>query len=357
MTNYAVIMAGGKGERFWPWSRSSLPKQFLPLTGERTLIQQAFDRISKTFSPRKIMVATGADYLQLAREQLPHLPRDNFLLEPIGRNTAPCIGLAALALAKKDPKAVMMVFPADHMVNNGEAFQACLERCLALAAEGKQLLTIGINPTRPETGYGYIEREDNPLPGEPPTYPVKRFVEKPDREKAMRFLNSGRYYWNSGIFAWKAALILEKIQKHLPELYGGLKSLEPALGEAWEYQALQEVFPGLPGISIDYGVMEKEQDILVVQGSFQWDDLGSWTALAEHAPRDREGKAVWGRHVGIDTKNCLVYGRNNLIATLGVEDLIIVESDGVVMVCPKDRDQEVKALLQKMKEKGLDKHL
>ncbi len=357
MSNYAVIMAGGKGERFWPWSRSSLPKQFLALTGERTLIQQAYDRLSKSFPPRHILVATGGEYLQLARKQLSHLPRENFLLEPIGRNTAPCIGLAALTLVKKDPEAVMMVFPADHLVEKEEVFQACLGRCQELAAGGKQLLTIGITSTRPETGYGYIEREDNPLPGEPPTYPVKRFVEKPNRENALQFLNSGRYYWNSGIFAWKAALILQKIEKHLPELFRGLKLLEPALGEDGEEQALREVFPGLPSISIDYGVMEKEKDILVVEGNFYWDDLGSWAALAEHAPRDQEGIAIRGRHVGIDTKDCLVYGQNSLIATLGVEDLIIVESDGVVMVCPKDRSQEVKALVQKMKEKGLDEHL
>ena len=357
MTNYAVIMAGGKGERFWPWSRSSLPKQFLALTGERSLIQQAFDRLSKSFSLQHILVATGGDYLQLAREQLPQLPRENFLLEPVGRNTAPCIGLAALSLVKKDPEAVMMVFPADHLVKNEDIFQASLERCLDLAAGGKRLITIGITPTRPETGYGYIERGDDPLPEGPPTYPVKRFVEKPDQEKALQFLKSGTYYWNSGIFAWKAALILEKIQKHLPELYGGLKSLEPALGEAGEEQALQEVFPSLPSISIDYGIMEKEQDILVVEGSFQWDDLGSWAALAEHTPQEEDSNAVRGRHVGIETKECLVYGQNNLIATLGVDGLIIVESDGVVMICPKDRVQEVKALVQKVKEKGLYEHL
>ncbi len=251
----------------------------------------------------------------------------------------------------------MMVFPADHLVKNEDIFQACLERCLDLAAGGKQLLTIGITPTRPETGYGYIERGCDPLPEGPPTYPVKRFVEKPDQEKALQFLKSGTYYWNSGIFAWKAALILGKIQKHLPELYGGLKSLEPALGETGEEQALQEVFPSLPSISIDYGIMEKEQDILVVEGSFQWDDLGNWAALAEHAPRDQDGNGVRGRHVGIDTKNCLVYGQDNLIATLGVEGLIIVESDGVVMIGPRDRAQEVKALVHKLKEKGLDEHL
>lgn len=357
MTNYAVIMAGGKGERFWPWSRSSLPKQFLALTGERTLIQQAFDRLSKSFSPQHILVVTGRDYLQLAQKQLSQLPRENFLLEPVGRNTAPCIALAALTLVKRDPEAVMMVFPADHLVKKEEVFHACLERCLDLAARDNQLLTIGITPTRPETGYGYIEREDNPLPGELPTYQVRRFVEKPDRGKALQFLNSGRYYWNSGIFAWRAGVILEKIKKHLPELYRGLKPLEHALGGTGEERTLQEVFPGLPGISIDYGVMEKEQDILVVEGNFHWDDLGSWAALAKYAPRDQEGKAVRSRYVGIDTKDCLVYSRDNLIATLGVKGLIIVESDGVVMVCPKDRAQEVKALVQKLKEKGLCKHL
>lgn len=358
MTNYAIIMAGGKGERFWPLSRNNLPKQFLALTGgKRTLIQETFDRLLNSFNPQRILVVTGKDYLQLAQEQLPLLPTSNFLIEPVGRNTAPCIGLAALALVKKEPDACMMIFPADHLVKNEEIFQRCLERCLNLAAEGELLLTIGITPTRPETGYGYIEKEETQLPGIPPAYPVKRFIEKPTREKAMQLLTTGKYYWNSGIFAWKASLILEKLQHHQPELYRGLMALEPSVGEVGEEQALEKLFPGLPNISIDYGVMEKEQDILVVEGSFYWDDLGSWAALAEHAPQDQYGKSVWGCHVSIDTKSCLVYGKNYLIATLGVKDLIIVESDGVIMICPKDRAQEVKTLVNQLKEKGLGIHL
>jgi mannose-1-phosphate guanylyltransferase len=357
LNHYAVIMAGGRGERFWPKSRKELPKQFLPLVEEKSLLQQSYERVLDFVDQRNILIVTGREHLDLARAQLPHLPKANFLAEPQGRNTAPCIGLAAIHICKRDPKAVMLVFPADHLVQGREDFIRSMTRALKLASNTDNLVTIGIIPTRPETGYGYIEREDNPFPGAPPAYLVHRFVEKPVYQNALQYLRSGKYLWNSGIFAWKASLILEKMQKHLPDLYQGLMEISAHLGCEEEEDVLNRIFPTLPHISIDYGILEKETDLVVVQGDFGWDDLGSWSALAECFPKDGTKTVSMGQHVGIDTTDCLVYGRDALIATLGVENLVIVQEKDVVLVCSKNRTQEVKNLVLKIKEQDLEKYL
>ena len=357
MKKYALVLAGGKGERFWPWSRSSEPKQFLTLTGTRSLIQQTWDRLQKFIPPQNILVATGQSFVPLVRKHLPHLPAGNILVEPLGRNTAPCIGLAALRLQKMDPQAIMLVLPADHLVINQKAFQQCLQQCLELAAEKDFLITIGIKPSRPETGYGYIEKKETPLTGRPGVYRIKQFVEKPNLEKAQQFLAAGNFCWNSGIFAWKTKLILAKIQEYLPDLYRGLKEIEPYLGTPDEKEALAKLFPTLPSVSIDYGVMEKEKNILMVQGDFDWDDLGSWTALAKQFREEGKQNVSKGRHLGIATKDCLVYAQDALVATLGVSDLVIVQSNGVVLVCSMERAQEIKNLVRKLKTKGLEQYL
>ena len=357
MNRYAVIMAGGIGERFWPRSRQNLPKQFLPLLGERSLLQQSCERIQNLVSPENILVVTGRDHLSLAREQLPHLPETNFLSEPQGRNTAPCIGLAAVYLRRRDPDGIMLVFPADHLVQGRKDFTCCMEKALELSSSTDSLVTVGIIPTRPETGYGYIEREEEAFPGTPPAYRVRQFVEKPDYHNAVQYLHSGRYLWNSGIFAWKVGLILEKMQKHLPDLYRGLEKIASGIGTAEEQNNLESIFPSLPAISVDYGVMEKETNLLVVQGDFGWDDLGSWSALAECFSGDEAQTVGMGQHVGIDTTGCLVYGENSLIATLGVSNLVIVQEKDVVLVCPKERAQEVKKLVQEIKERGMTQYL
>lgn len=357
MKKYALVMAGGKGERFWPWSRSSEPKQFLTLTGTRSLIQQTWDRLQKFFVPGNIFVATGQSFVPLVRKHLPRLPGENILVEPMGRDTAPCIGLAALRLQKMDPQSIMLVLPADHLVTSRRVFQECLQKCLELAENKDYLITIGIKPTRPETGYGYIEKKKTPLHGKGGVYRIKQFVEKPDLEKAQRYLNEGTFYWNSGIFAWKTKLILAKIQEYLPDLYRGLKEIEPHLGTPLEKEALAKLFPALPSVSIDYGVMEKEKKILMVQGDFGWDDLGSWTALAKQFRKKGNDNVSKGQHLGIATKDCLVYAQDTLVATLGVSDLVIVQSNGVVLVCSMERAQQVKELVGELKTKGLEQYL
>lgn len=358
MTRYAVIMAGGSGERFWPWSRSNLPKQFLTLHGQSSLIQQSVERVQNFFDSQNILVVVRREHASLAREQLPHLPQENFIIEPVGRNTAPCIGLAAIYLRKRDPHATMLAFPADHLVQDQASFLHCLENAFQLASSTEFLVTIGISPTRPETGYGYIEREGKALPGVPSAFKVRRFVEKPDLDKALKFFSSDSYFWNSGIFVWKTELILKKLAKYLPELYHGLAEIALHLGSEQEQEMLKNIFPSLPSISIDYGVMEKDADILVVQGDFLWDDLGSWDALAEFLPKDQNQMGVCGEFIGIDTTNCLIYGQqNSLIATLGVQDLVIVQAGNAVLICSKERTQEIKKLVEVLKEKGLTNYL
>lgn len=357
MKQYAVIMAGGQGTRFWPESRSEKPKQFLTLIGNRSLIQQSYDRLKDLFPPHQVLVVVGSAHLDLAQRQLPDLPPENFLVEPIGKNTAPCIGLAAVHIRKRDPGATMLIFPADHMIQGLSDFHLCLKKGIQWAAKSDYLVTIGIMPSRPDTGYGYVEREEVPIDNGPSVYSVKRFVEKPDLDTAMEFIKSGRYYWNSGIFIWRVDLILSKIQQYLPELYSGLIQIENNIGTDGEDAVMRTVFNNLEAISIDYGILEKSHQILLVQGDFGWDDLGSWGALADTSASDSLGMVVQGDYVGIDNTNCFIHGQNLLIAALGVHDLVIVQSGNVVLVCDKKRTQEVRNLLQQVKEQNMEHYI
>lgn len=357
MKRYAVIMAGGQGERFWPESRRDKPKQFLTLIGDHSLVQQSYDRIRGLVPPEQILVVVGRQHLDLAKSQLPSLPTENFLVEPIGRNTAPCIGLAAIHIRKRDPGATMLVFPADHMIQGQTDFHLCLQKGFDWASKSDYLVTIGITPSRPETGYGYVEHEEVPIDQSPLVYLVRRFVEKPDLPKAVEFIKSGHYLWNSGMFIWRVDLILDKIKEYLPELYDGLAQIEQSIGTEQEEAVMKSVFPGLRGISIDYGILEKSDRILVVQGDFGWDDLGSWGALADASYADPHGMVIKGDFVGIDNTDCLIYGQDSLIAALGVQGLVIVQSGNVILVCDKNRTQEVRELVKMVKERNMSKYL
>lgn len=357
MKRYAVMMAGGSGERFWPESRTSKPKQFLTLVGERSLIQQSYDRIQGVFPAEQILVVVGKAHLKLAREHLSDLPAENFIVEPQGKNTAPCIGLAAIHVRRRDPDAAMMVFPADHLIRGLEEFHRCLHKGFEWAYTDDHLVTVGILPSRPETGYGYVERDETAIDKDPSVYPVRRFVEKPTLEKAAELMESGHNYWNSGIFFWRANLILDKIRIYLPELYEGLITIDRCIGTEQEEQVMASVFESLPNISIDYGVMEKSEGILMIQGSFNWEDLGSWGALAGISSADANGMVITGNHVGVETTDCMIYGKDALIATLGVKDLVIVQSEDVTLVCDKNRTQEIKELLRQLKEQRMEKYL
>jgi len=350
---YAVIMAGGRGERFWPKSRQELPKQFLRLIGDRTMLQITVDRLQKTIPPGQIFIITGKAYYDIVRGQVPEIPEENIILEPIGRDTAAAVGLSAVAISRRDSAGVMIVLPADHYIADEEQFCAVLQSAVALAKSGEHLVTLGITPNRPETGFGYIAhgRLYQIVDGNP-AYAVDRFTEKPGLQRALEYLASGHHYWNSGIFIWRVDLIQSLIAKHLPELNTGLMKIRAAYGTERYPEVLETVFAGLPKISIDYGVMEKASNVLVLPGNFGWDDVGSWTALEAYKDKDEQGNYLEGRGVLVETSNTMVLSSDKVVATLGVEDLIVVEDRDSILVCHKGRAQEIKKVIRALQEQG-----
>lgn len=344
----ALILAGGKGERFWPRSRTSNPKQFLCLTGDgKTMIQKTVERIQSLVDAEDIYIATNACYKALIREQLPEVPEENILCEPVGRNTAPCIGLGAIHVRKKYEDAVMLVLPSDHLIKYTDMFVELLDKARQVAENGKNLVTIGITPNMPETGYGYIKRQSEE--GTLGEYAVERFVEKPDLETAKTYLASGDYLWNSGMFLWKASTILESMEKHLPEIYKGLQAIEAAIGGSEQEAVLQREFTAMPSESVDYGILEKESNIYVFPGSFGWDDVGSWLAVERMKPVSEEGNVLSGNTVTVNVENCIIEGENKLIAAVGVKDLIVVDTADATLICAKEHTADIKKILEKLR--------
>lgn len=317
------------------------------------MLQLTAERLAGIVKPQDTFVVTARAYLDLVRAQLPGLPEENILAEPVGRNTAAAVGLAAALLARRSPGGIMAVLPADHYVADVARFQAVLRAAIGAARDGQWVVTIGITPTRPETGYGYICRgEQHAVFMGIPAYRALRFTEKPDVRQAREFLASGRYLWNSGIFVWRVDLISRLIARYLPELHGGLLRLAGTIGDRLA-AAMEEVYPDLPGISVDYGIMERAPNILVLPGDFGWDDVGSWPALEGYRENDDLGNVLEGRGVLLDTRNTLVYAPHKVVATLGVENLIIADAGDSLLVCRKERAQEIKRLLAALKEAGL----
>lgn len=341
--SYAVIMAGGSGERFWPLSTPDRPKQFLQLLGGKSLLRQTVERIESVIPFDRQIVVTGVRHAQLVQEEIPDLPPENLLCEPIGRNTAACIGLASLLIERRDPNAVMVALPADHHIGEAQPFLASLERAVQLAREQDGAVVIGVKPNRPETGYGYIQI--GPAIGSD-TYAALHFKEKPDEETARGYLEAGDYFWNTGIFVWQNRTIQRLIQTHLPHHWEQLTRIRSAFATP-EYQAvLTEVYPTIEKISVDYGVLEKEKKIVMLYGRFDWDDLGTWTALDRILVRDVQDNVVIGRHVGLDTSDCIICGQEGrVVATIGLRDLIIVETEHGLLICPKARSQDIRSLL------------
>lgn len=331
----AVIMAGGKGERFWPLSRDKFPKQLLSLTGKKSLLQETVERIKPLISTRDILVVTRRPLARAVERQLPQIPRKNIIYEPVGRNTAPCIGLAA-KMIKED--GIMVVLPADHIITPRGKFLDTLKKAVSLARETENLITIGIKPTYPATGYGYIEAGKKV--GQQ-VFRVKRFVEKPDKKKAERLLKIGRFFWNSGMFVWKKSVILDAMKKYMPSLYKGLQRIS--------LKNISKLYPGLPNVSIDYGIMEKANNSLVIPADFSWEDLGSWESLDRFLLRDRKKNAITGRVLLMDTQNCTVVNKKGLLSTIGVSDLIIVSTEDVTLVFPKGKGQQVKRLVERLR--------
>ncbi len=350
--DYALIMAGGSGTRLWPLSRESRPKQSLQLVGERSMFQHAVDRLAPLFPAGQIWVVTRREHAALLHAQSPELPAGNLILEPLGRGTAPAIGLAAIHLRRAEPQAAMAVLTADHYIADTARFRQVLGAALQVARQGR-LVTLGIKPSGPSTGYGYIEQ--GPALGEVegfPVFHVRRFTEKPNRETAVRMVAGGIYSWNSGMFIWQVARILQEFERQMPEFYARLMEVEAALGTPDYDAVLGRVWPRIAKQTIDYGVMEGAQDVAVIPVDMGWSDIGSWGSLVELLAADAQGNILRGDHLSIDTHDTLVFGDRRLIATVGVRDLVIVDAGDALLVCHKDHEQRVRELVDLLKQQN-----
>ena len=362
MRIYPVVMAGGSGTRFWPLSRRTRPKQFLPLAGDAPLLAATVGRLPPLARPQRTYVVCGPQHAAAARRMVPQLPHDNFIVEPCARNTAPCVGLAALHVAARDPKGIIAMLPADHHIARPDAFRDALAAAAQLA-EGGAIATIGIQPSRPETGYGYLKvgaRVAARARGKGRFHPhkVERFVEKPDVVTAARYLADGSYLWNSGIFVFRADVILEEIGRAMPVLGELLQVIQRALGTPAYPRTLKRVFPECPSISIDYGVMEKSQRIAVVPADFGWSDVGSFAALSDVRETDHVGNVAEGDALVIDGRNNVVLaGKDRPVAVIGLDDVIVVDSGDAILVCRRDRAQDVRKAVEELSRQGRDELL
>ena len=343
---YAVIMAGGIGTRFWPASRKEHPKQFLDIFGDGTLIQNTIARLQGLVPPERCLVVTHERYVEKTQKQLPAVPDENILAEPISRNTAPCITYAATVLANRDPEATMAVLPADHAIGNVEQFHKTLDVAFDTARTRNALVTIGIEPTYPATGYGYIQYDGaDEEETELRAYPVRTFAEKPDQSTAERFIDAGDFLWNSGMFIWRADTILDQIETHLPDAHEAFAPVGEADGEV-DRDTLAKAFRNSPRISIDYGVMERADRVSVVPGTFDWNDVGDWRAVYDLSEKDEHGNVIEGNVIMQDSSRCYVQTEERLVVLVGMHDKVVVATDDAVLVCDRESAQQVKQVVE-----------
>ncbi len=348
MKNTVVIMAGGKGERFWPKSRKNCPKQFLSLTNDgKTMLRLTVERLLPLVDIEDIFVVTNADYVGLVKEQIPEMPIENILAEPFAKNTAPCIGLATAHIAKKYGQAVMLILASDHLIKNKELYLSTVREGLSIAQEEGNIVTIGITPTYPETGYGYINFETTDERYN--VYKVKKFVEKPNLERARDYLDDGTYLWNSGMFVFSTDTILHNFKTFMPALYEGVMKIKDSLETGADTTVLLDEYSKFQSESIDTGIMEKAEHIYVLPGSFGWDDVGSWNALERINRLNDNGNVCKGNTITIDVKDSIVYGNDKLLALVGVEDLVVVDTGDATLICAKDRTQDIKKVLENLR--------
>ncbi len=355
MNTYGVIMAGGGGTRFWPLSRNENPKQFLNLTGKELMVNEAVDRLARSIKKENIFIVTNkmqAEKMRTVTEG--RVAKDHILEEPAARNTAACIGYAAMEIIRKYGDGVMCIVPSDPYIKDEEEFKRVMDQSILVAEETEKLVTIGITPSFPSTGYGYIRYQEL----EHDRYcKVEEFVEKPDVETAADYIESGLYSWNSGMFIWKASTIMDYYKNLLPDVYVCLEEIGEAMFTEQEHSVIERVYPEIPKISVDYGIMERAKGILMLKGDFGWSDVGSWDALDTLYQSDEEGNICYGKNQLIDTKNCIIYAKNKLIAAVGVENMIIVETEDAILVCDKEKAQQVKEVVAALEEKGWTEYL
>ncbi|MBL0331576.1 MAG: mannose-1-phosphate guanylyltransferase [Chlorobiota bacterium] len=358
MNIYAVIMAGGVGARLWPRSREKSPKQLLHILGEGTMLQNTISRLQPFIPYDKILIVTNKLQIEQVHEQNPQIPYENIISEPFGRNTAPCVALAAFVLQARDPNAVMITLPADHHIQNVGEFQRLLSMTSIAADELNCLATIGISPTRPETGYGYIQRNDqtdkyNPFFNDG-LRRVLTFAEKPDFNTAERFIASGDFLWNSGMFIWKVDTILDAFKEHLPLIFDELTYVKDKIGTNKFESALVNAYSNIHPISIDYGIMEKAHNVFVAQGDFGWSDVGSWDEAYRLARKDSDGNFIEGDVIAVNVKNSFIRSDNQMIAVVGLEDVIVIDTSDAILICKKGSSQNVQAVVDYLRRKKIN---
>ncbi|MBD3275464.1 MAG: NTP transferase domain-containing protein [Candidatus Marinimicrobia bacterium] len=354
---YSVIMAGGVGKRFWPRSRQEKPKQLLNIIDDRSMLRLTVDRLHMKSSYDEIFIVTNRQQAEIIREEIPELPEENLLLEPFGKNTAPAIALAAVHIQNINPEAIMGVFPADHLIMREDVFFSDLEKAREAVEDKNCLVTFGIEPTRPATGYGYIQYDTKKQVVDEKVYKVKTFAEKPNLNTANRFLKSGDFLWNSGMFIWKAKTILQQMKGHMPELYDSANAIKEALESPDYEQVVEREWKTLRSESIDYGVMEKAGNVYVVRGEFFWSDLGSWASVYELADKDDQENVIQGRALMLNSEGNYVYSPNRFVATIGLNNMIIINTNDVTMVVERDKAEDVKNIVDALEKNEMEDYL
>lgn len=359
MNRFAAILAGGGGTRFWPLSRQELPKQLLNLSGNDIMLNDTIKRLDGVIPLENTIVVTNRSQA-VVLESIMHssVLKSNVLVEPVARNTAASILYAALHIERHYGASLMVVLPSDHYITDEGRFRRKLEEACTVAIQSDRIVTIGIKPTFPATGYGYISFGSEPIMTDPcPVHAVVEFVEKPDFTKAQSYLSSGHHLWNSGMFVWKTSVIIESFKRYLPRLYKTMLPIGESFGTDRQETIVNEIFPLLQSISIDYGILERSDEVVVVSGDFGWNDIGSWDALGAIFPPDEFGNIVKAKHMGIQTRNSIVYGNGRLIATIGIDGLIIADTEDALLICPKDKAQAVKEIVDILKGKGMHEYV
>jgi len=355
MEIFAVIMAGGVGARFWPRSREKTPKQLLKIFNDKSLIKNTIDRLEGLLPDDHIYIVTNKTQKNSIKAQLQNIPSENIIAEPFGKNTAAAIGLSASLIQSRSKNALLITLPADHIISEKELFQQTIKQAVEFADKSGGLLTIGINPSRPETGYGYIQIDDKPK--EEGIYKVLTFAEKPNFATAVRFIESGDFLWNSGMFMWKVESILSEIKIHMPELSVALEKIQSAIGTSKFNKTLLSEYSQLKSVSIDYGVMEKSNKVFLVKGNFTWSDIGSWEEVYQLSQKDSDGNAMSGNYYNVNSTDSYVYSPDKFTALIGVENLIVIDTKDALLVCKRDQAQAVKNIVDYLKLKKLSKHL
>jgi mannose-1-phosphate guanylyltransferase len=356
--NYCLIMAGGSGTRFWPRSRVVKPKQYLSLFGDQSLIQESVQRFANFIPEECIYVVSAKSQKEVLESQTTNLPKQNMIYEPVGKNTLPAIGLAALFIAEKDPNGILIVSPSDHLIQNDELFKQTIESAVLIADKKDGIVTIGITPKFPATGYGYVQTAGEIQIGQAiKSFAVNKFVEKPNVEVATGYLKDGGFFWNSGIFIFKVSVFLESVQKYAPELYADLMRIKEHIGTDTYEEAVDQIYNEVKSISIDYGILEKASNVFLVQGDFVWNDLGSWEEVYKYDKKDENQNAQVGEVVFLDSKNSYVYAPNSLVAVVGLDDVIVVQEGDTILVCKRDRAEDIKAVVGEITKRKLDQYL